>query len=47
MEWVGIIGLMLVLLAVFGFYLGVPLSWGKFKKGKDLNAGDRHTRRQH
>lgn len=44
MEWTGIIGVLLILALVFGFYLGVPMRWGKHKRGRDLNAGDRSLR---
>ncbi len=44
MGWTGIIGVLLILALVFGFYLGVPTRWGKRRRGSDLNAGDRPLR---
>lgn len=46
MEWVGILGVLLVLALVFGFYLGVPMKWGKHKDGGALNAGHRNHLRK-
>jgi hypothetical protein len=46
MTWVGIIGILLLVLLIFGFYLGVPMRWGKLKEGRDLNAGGGDLRRR-